>query len=88
MSPKARFVLILTATITFYSVLVLLLLSLRSRIGSIANVAFPILLAFGVAPIYPLLRTLRKRSRLSAARDCVGNHRVGVSCWDPGSQTR
>ena len=66
MSTKARFTLVLAATIAFYSVLVLLALSLDFRSGSIANVAFPVLIILGVVPIYPLFRTLRKRPGLSA----------------------
>src|SRR5580704_7026915 len=66
MSAKARLILVLAATTTFYSVLVLLAFFSGFRSGSIANVIFPILFILGVAPIYPLLRALRKRPRLSA----------------------
>ena len=66
MSAKARLILVLAATVAFYSVLALLAFSSSSWSGPIANVTFPILFILGVAPIYPLLRTLRKRPRLSA----------------------
>jgi len=66
MSAKARLILVLTVAVAFYSVLVLLAFSSGFRSRSIANIALPILFILGVAPIYPLLRTLRKRPRLSA----------------------
>jgi hypothetical protein len=66
MSAKVRLILILAATTTFYSILILFAFSSGFRSGSIANVTFPILFILGVAPIYPLLRALRKRPRLSA----------------------
>ena len=66
MSARARLILVLAATVTFYLVLALLAFSSNSWSGPIANVTFPILFILGVAPIYLLLRTLRKRPRLSA----------------------
>lgn len=66
MSAKARLILVLAGATAFYSVLVLLAFSSGFRSRSIASVALPILFILGVAPIYPLLRTLGKRPRLSA----------------------
>jgi hypothetical protein len=66
MSAKTRLILVLAATVTTYSLLTWFAFSSHSWRGPTANVTFFILFILGVAPIYPLLRSLRKRPLLSA----------------------
>jgi len=67
MLAKTRFILILAAVAAiFNSLLIWFALSSHSWRGSNSNVTFFILLALAIAPIYPLVRSLRKRPRLSA----------------------
>lgn len=66
MSAKTRLILVLAATVTAYSLLTWFAFSSHAWRGRNANVTFFILFILGVAPIYPLFKSLRKRSLLSA----------------------
>lgn len=66
MSATTRLIVVLAAIVTAYSLLTWFAFSSHSWKGPNANVAFFILFILGVAPIYPLFRSLKKRPRLSA----------------------
>lgn len=65
-SDRTRLILVLSAAVACYLLLMLFAFSVSSWNDTIAKKVILALLVLGIAPIYPLFRMLGKRPRLSA----------------------